>query len=299
MPLLKYDLRYFSKRCQQSQLVLLTLTTIIGIAASSFLNATSKNCGKSIAASDSHDRIVGGTDAVPGEFPWMVSLRELDEFGFEHVCGAAILNENWIVTAAHCLDYPIARRYEVLVGLHKLSRERDSTVKKYKISKLVIHDKYDDDTFNNDIALLKTKEPIDISGSKGYINTICLPKNKDDPTGYATVIGWGHTRENGKNSDTLKKVLVPLIDRDLCKSAYDDDPYDNIDEVTETMICAGITGKDSCQNDSGGPLIQTDKNGVSTLIGVVSHGAGCGLKFYPGVYTKISMYQNWMSKVMY
>ncbi|KFM63496.1 hypothetical protein X975_07973, partial [Stegodyphus mimosarum] len=191
--------------------------------------------------------------------------------------------------------------YRILVGLHKLSEEDTPTVQRIMISKIVIHDGYDignDEAYDDDIALLQTAKPIDIKGSKGYVNGICLPKNKADPTGYATVIGWGHTRTDGENSDVLLQVTVPIIPRDLCNESYDDDLEDGIDDITEYMICAGSKGKDSCQNDSGGPLFQTDSRGVATLIGVVSHGAGCGLKFYPGVYTKVAMYKSWMAKVM-
>ncbi|GFY73464.1 u21-ctenitoxin-Pn1a [Trichonephila inaurata madagascariensis] len=263
------------------------------------LNAlTVQNCGKSLIPVSSPDRIVGGDYAGRGQYPWMVSLRERSNLVFEHVCGASILNKDWIVTAAHCLDYSSPRRYEILAGLHKLSEEFTPTVKRYKISKIIIHEDYDDDTFENDLALLKTTKPIDIAGSKGFINGVCLPQNKSDPTGYGTVIGWGHTKEDGRNSNTLKHVTVPIIERKICNEMYDEDLHDGVDEILDTMICAGMTGRDSCQNDSGGPLLQTDSNGVTTLIGIVSHGAGCGLKYYPGVYTKISMYHDWMASKM-
>ncbi|GIY55523.1 u21-ctenitoxin-Pn1a [Caerostris darwini] len=290
----------FIKKILLKLVVLLFLCDdIIGKSISTGFNAlTVANCGKSILPFYDQDRIVGGDYAVHGQYPWMVSLREKGEHGFEHVCGASILNKNWIVTAAHCIDYLSPRMYEILAGLHKLSEEHTPTVKRYKISKIVIHDDYDDDTFHNDIALLRTSKPIDITGSRGYINGVCLPKNKTDPSGYATVIGWGHTVEDGENSDTLKQVVVPIIKRKICNDMYDDDPYDGIDEVIDTMICAGLTGRDSCQNDSGGPLLQKDANGITTLVGIVSHGAGCGLKYYPGVYTKISLYKDWMATVM-
>lgn len=59
-----------------------------------------------------------------------------------------------------------------------------------------MHDDYDDDeTYEDDIALLKTAKPINIAGSKGYVNGICLPRSNKDPTGYAKVTGWGHTYE--------------------------------------------------------------------------------------------------------
>ncbi|XP_054715091.1 venom peptide isomerase heavy chain-like [Uloborus diversus] len=262
---------------------------------------TVENCGKSqlFPHGSGTNRIIGGNPTNPGQYPWMVSLQlEAGESSY-HICGAAILNENWIVTAAHCIDTVYVGRpetYFIYAGLHRLSTANAHTVRRYELSQIILHEDYkDDDSYLNDIALLKTKQPIDIARSNGYFNGICLPTDTKDPDGNAIVIGWGHTMTDGANSDVLLEVTVPLVPRDLCNSAYDEDPYDGFDAVTETMICAGSRGKDSCQNDSGGPLFQI-VDGVATLIGIVSHGAGCGTMYYPGVYTKVASFVDWISK---
>nr|WBW70046.1 venom protein [Lampona murina] len=264
---------------------------------------TVDNCGLNRYA---QGRIVGGSRVKAGAHPWMVSLLYDDgNNNFNHRCGGSILNENWIITAAHCLynfeDNSILEdpsNVMVLAGLHRQSKKKSRYVQVLQVSKFVIHEKYDPKDYINDIALLKTARPIDIAGSNGYVNGICLPETNNYPVGNAVVAGWGHVFENGEGSDTLLHVMVPIVDRETCNYVYDDDPHDGQDQITETMICAGRANRDSCQNDSGGPLIQTSNTGIATLIGIVSNGAGCGERNFPGIYTKVSAYKEWIQNVM-
>uniref|UniRef100_A0A482ZC98 U31-Austrotoxin-Ht1a_1 n=1 Tax=Hickmania troglodytes TaxID=489260 RepID=A0A482ZC98_9ARAC len=249
-------------------------------------------CGKSSFSLSSAYRIVGGGHTTPGEFPWMVSLIEKSSGKFYHACGGAILNLNWVLTAAHCIASG-PDDYRVLSGLHKLSKSTAENVRFHKVSKIISHKGYTNETFENDIALLKLLQPIDITGCEDYVNNICLPKTTKEPRGSAIVTGWGHEKKGGKDSDTLKAVKVPLVARKSCNDAYRTDPSDP-DDIKLTMICAGHDAKDSCQNDSGGPLFQYDKNGIATIIGVVSHGTGCGHPKFPGVYTRVSSFIPWI-----
>jgi len=275
---------------------LLAILFTLGCVAKGGRPKTVKDCG---IVDVPRARIIGGSWAQHGDYPWMASVHEYYH-GFDHVCGGTIINEHWILTAAHCIDYPTKpRKYEIYVGVDRLSKKDRKVAKKHKISKVIVHEEYDKETFLNDIALLRTKEPIDFKASRGYVNGICLPLNDKDPKGWGTVTGWGHTLEGGDNSDVLQEVKVPIVPRELCNEAYDDDPDDDIEEnIFDTQLCAGAPNRDSCQNDSGGPLVQRNKKGVHTLIGVVSYGSGCGDRHYPGVYTKVASYMDWMFEKM-
>ena len=97
-------------------------------------------------------------------------------------------------------------------------------------------------------------------------------------------------QELGFNDGKLREVLVPIVDRKLCESAYK-----NINPITSRMICAGRFsegGKDACQGDSGGPLTA---NG--TLYGIVSWGLGCAQPYYPGVYTNVAELRPWIKNI--
>nr|AUI10840.1 putative PQM protease precursor [Hogna radiata] len=258
---------------------------------------TVKDCGK---ATVPQARIVDGEVSKRGKYPWMVSVQQWYGDKLRPICGGAILNENWIVTAAHCFDQPVINSdYEVYVGLFSLRKTNEPPVRKLKVSKIIIHEEYEDTGFANDIALIKTATPIDIKGSKGYVNGICLPSGATDPSGDAIVIGWGTIYDDGPLSAELREAVVPIVPWKKCKQIYEDINSDfEYVQVTPFVMCAGGTGKDSCQGDSGGPLFQFDKNGVATLLGTVANGGDCGNGRYPGMYMKASAYKGWMDRVM-
>ncbi|XP_054715339.1 venom peptide isomerase heavy chain-like [Uloborus diversus] len=256
---------------------------------------TLEGCGYGLHPASGGDRIVGGETARHGQYPWMVSLYRHNN-GFEHWCGATILNEHWVVTAAHCIQFPNEPwRYKIFAGMHKLSQDDGPTVRNHEVSEVYVHEKFGRHSIGNDIALLKLKKPLNIKDAGGYINGICLPKNRDDPMGFARATGWGDTTHGGEGSDILKQVLLPIVDRDTCNQIYGN--YIERYPILSQMICAGQRGRDTCQADSGGPLFQTDDHGVSTLIGITSFGTGCG-DSHPGVYTKIAEFRDWMTKII-
>uniref|UniRef100_A0AAR2LFL2 Zgc:165423 n=1 Tax=Pygocentrus nattereri TaxID=42514 RepID=A0AAR2LFL2_PYGNA len=90
----------------------------------------------------------------------------------------------------------------------------------------------------------------------------------------------------------IKPVLqVPIVGNRKCNCLY------GVGTITDNMMCAGLLagGKDSCQGDSGGPLV-SKQNGVWVQAGIVSFGIGCALPNYPGVYTRVSQYQDWVNQ---
>jgi len=228
-------------------------------------------------------RIVGGEPANPGELPFQLSLRY---FG-SHVCGASILSRNLIVTAAHCAEIGDASVFSVVAG----ERDRDvdeGTEQERDVSRVLMHGDYDDWIISNDIALMWLSEPLDLNEN---VQPIALPAPGHAATGDTVVSGWGTTTENGNAATILQKVTVPIISDAECRAAYGGE------EVLDSMICAGLPqgGKDSCQGDSGGPLTATDL-GTRYLAGIVSWGYGCARPGYPGVYTEVSHFVNWINE---
>jgi len=227
-------------------------------------------------------RIVGGEEAEKNELPYQISLQ----YYGSHICGGSILNENWIVTAAHCAVAGSASSFSIAAGEHDLMAN-DGTEQNADVSKVVVHENYDDFTISNDIALMQLKTPLDLT--KVGVKAIALAKAGHEATGNVLVSGWGTLREGGSLPDVLYKVEVPVISDDECRAAYGED------EIYDSMICAGLEqgGKDSCQGDSGGPLVAHDDG--EYLAGIVSWGYGCARPGYPGVYTEVSHFVDWVA----
>ncbi|NWU96699.1 OVCH2 protein, partial [Upupa epops] len=236
-------------------------------------------------------RIIGGEEAVPHSWPWQVSVQVFDE----HICGGAVLTKEWVVTAAHCLHYKESHRHlwMVVTGIHDL-REQENRQER-SVRQYVIHPNFNKTTMDFDIALLQLAEPLEFNH---YVRPVCLPTEKIvQPSQVCIVTGWGTQEGDREKGKKLHQLEVPILVLDVCQSYYINLPR----KVTQRMICAGFPleeGKDSCTGDSGGPLVcpSEDNSGFYTLHGITSWGLGCGRKSYPGVYTNVGGFVDWIKQ---
>ncbi|XP_014453824.1 complement factor I isoform X2 [Alligator mississippiensis] len=234
-------------------------------------------------------RIVGGNPAAKGEFPWQVAIKEEGGTGPSVYCGGVYIGGCWILTAAHCVRATRVHQYRIWSGLLdtiQYNREIDT----FKLNKVIIHEKYNAGTYENDIALLEMK-----SMDKGkpcslaYSTPACVPWSEYmfKPGHRCKISGWGLERDSAKQF-VLKWGYIDILSN--CTEIYKD-------RFFKGMECAGTHDGsiDSCKGDSGGPLICFDSNNVAYVWGVVSWGENCGVAGYPGVYTKVASYFDWIS----
>uniref|UniRef100_A0A8C2WSV1 Peptidase S1 domain-containing protein n=1 Tax=Cyclopterus lumpus TaxID=8103 RepID=A0A8C2WSV1_CYCLU len=230
-------------------------------------------------------RIVGGQNASSGSWPWLVSLNN----GDGPFCGGSLIHNQWVLTAAHCVP-----GNELLTTTAYLGRLTQSGTNVNEVSTtledIICHPFYDSQTNENDICLLKLSAPVNFTD---YIQPVCLASaGSTFHSGVSSwVTGFGNTQADSiSGADVLQEVNLPIVGNNECKCAYS--------EITDNMICAGLRegGKDSCQGDSGGPLV-TKKDSVWIQIGVVSFGEGCARPMTPGVYTRVSEYQDWITNI--
>ncbi len=232
-------------------------------------------------------RIVGGTSAIAGDYPWMVSVQ--DSVG--HFCGGSLIASRWVLTAAHCTFDQLNRlvtpdQLQVAIGIHTLSGT--STNQLISIKAIHVHPNYQHgSSSDNDIALLELNQASNQSPVSSATPSLMGQIAIATPL---KVMGWGTLQENGSASDTLQEVDLPLVSQASCNQTYQGG-------ITDNMLCAGFTagGKDSCQGDSGGPLLYQN-NGVWHQVGVVSFGNGCALPNFPGVYTRVANYDAWIKE---
>ncbi|VTJ83865.1 Hypothetical predicted protein, partial [Marmota monax] len=233
----------------------------------------------------SGNKIAGGQDAEEGEWPWQASLQQ----NSVHRCGATLISNNWLITAAHCfIKENNPKDWNVSFGLLLSDPKTQRTIKD-----IIIHENYHYPAHDNDIAVVHLSSPVLYTSN---IRRACLPEAtyKFPPNSEMVVTGWGTLKSDGKSPNILQKGSVKIIDNETCNSGK---AYGGV--VTPGMLCAGfLEGRvDACQGDSGGPLVSADSKGTWFLAGIVSWGDECALPNKPGVYTRVTYYRDWiMSK---
>jgi len=233
-------------------------------------------------------RIVGGEEAEVGSIPYQISFQ--GTFG-GHFCGGIVYDENHIITAAHCCDGFTPQRVQIVAGEHNLNTD-EGVEQEIAVSRIIQHESYESATITDDICILVLKQSLKMvaSGEPGAVQPVPMPGSGDSfPAGNEAVVsGWGTTSAGGSSAKRLRKVTVNVDSDEDCYSAY------SSSYVKRAHICASAKGKDSCQGDSGGPLTCENQNGVSQLCGIVSWGYGCADARYPGVYTRVTTYLDWI-----
>uniref|UniRef100_A0A803T902 Peptidase S1 domain-containing protein n=1 Tax=Anolis carolinensis TaxID=28377 RepID=A0A803T902_ANOCA len=256
------------------------------------VSSSSTVCGQPLIPG----RIVGGHAAKNGAWPWQVSVLHFDG----HICGGSLINNEWVLSAAHCFykaEFP--GFYMLVFGAYQLSNLSTDVVVR-GVKRIILHYDYNGaDDSSGDIALLQLSSPVDFTNN---ILPVCLPESSAEF--YANtncwVTGWGNTQTDLPLEDpvTLQEVNLPLIKRETCNSYFNKVTVQGLSRnpVKADMFCAGyeMGGKDSCQGDSGGPLV-CKVQGSWFQAGIVSWGVGCALQNFPGVYTSVPYYAKWIN----
>uniref|UniRef100_A0A336LYX4 CSON008611 protein n=1 Tax=Culicoides sonorensis TaxID=179676 RepID=A0A336LYX4_CULSO len=226
----------------------------------------------------SEPRIVGGFPANRNQTTFVASLRltieeDFFEFGAGHKCGASLITENILITAAHCLfvyyNGPFDKElrdpceWTVVLGAYNRYTKEETTVVR-SIQGITAHVDYDDYTFENDIALLFLNESVPLS--LGVIETVSLNDQAVELNTSCQANGWGRVEYGGILADDLQSVNISVIDIDICNST---DSYGG--ELFDGMLCVGDLegGKDSCQEEIQTTTPDDDNGSISITFSLI------------------------------
>lgn len=251
-------------------------------------------------AQEEHGKIVGGKETEEGAYPWQVMLWEPERKAF---CGGSIINERWIMTAAHCFAIRANLNWRsVIIKLGKYDQTKVAEEHEFasKIDTLIYHPSFEPSTLDNDVALIRTVRHITFTD---YILPICLGEQKAIEENFfsraykmGTVTGWGQLVDGGSVSRFLREVRLPIIPQGTCRQSLLGTKF----VATRNTFCAGNAQEavaDACRGDSGGPFVAEHKK-IWYLIGLVSWGDGCAKKDRYGFYTKVNNYHSWIKGII-
>lgn len=240
---------------------------------------------------------MGGDRTTFGDWPWQVLVKESTWLGLftKNKCGGVLISDQHVLTAAHCQPGFLASLL-VELGEHDLTgpTELMATTRK-KVKRVVVHKDYKAPTFENDIAILELESPIE---RKPHIVPICLPEISEEFEGrMAIVSGWGRLEYGGNVPNVLHQVSVPIMNNTKCQTMFTNSGHKK--KVRESFLCAGydLGKKDSCEGDSGGPLMVQQPDTRWILAGTVSHGIKCAYPDLPGVYMRMTYYKPWIERI--
>jgi len=226
------------------------------------------------------EKIVGGVEATPHEFPWQVGL-----FFDGYFCGGTIISEKYILTAAHCADGVYS--HEVVIGAHEIRDSSNTIINAYGPT---VHPEWDSFSLSNDLAILELETEIDWAEFGDNASPNCLASSGDFSGQTALVSGWGLDSDSASSiSPVLRKVEAPVMSQSECESYWGN--------LNEGIVCINTEGgHSSCNGDSGGPL--SIPGSVYEQIGIVSFGSAAGCEIgAPAGFSEVAKYIDWISSV--
>jgi len=230
-------------------------------------------------------RVAGGWDSR-NRYTASIQLR-VQPTKLKHICGAAFINDLYVVTAAHCVKNKKKWKIRVVGCVNRLAQvQKDENI--FNIKKIIIHENYtkiNGETPDSDIALLQLQKKVEFAK---IMRPVTLPEPLSPPDQKTTVLtGWGKLDENDEDLPArLQKAYLQTVPQDQCRTKYD-----NIGlQITDNMLCAAFQHAGPCQTDEGGPLMLRGK-----LVGITSWYHGCGTQDYPGVFVQVGRFVDWIN----
>jgi secreted trypsin-like serine protease len=225
-------------------------------------------------------RIAGGRPAGENEYPYAASIAIYGT----HACGGAQIYPRVVVTAAHCVYdkessdfYPLS---DITLRIGNIDRSKGES--RWPKGMIIPNTFQPSQGFYGDIALILLDSPL--SGRTSKLVT------KQKQAQMYKALGWGKT-DAGFISYTLNQVELRGVAENACKGLLE--KY-KMGGLPKDHFCAGLnsSGADTCEGDSGGPLLSGAYQAGITSYGPPESDCGKGVNF--GVYTSVAYWNTWI-----
>lgn len=258
---------------------------------------------------------VGGVNSSTLEAPWQVYII-VNAGASNYACGGSIIANQWVVTAAHCLNASSDDGIYVEAGpanVHVYSGNGNisnlNALDRYAVNDVQVHNSYNNASSINDIALLRLASSI--KAPAAAIATLQTPLQTDldneannGVMNNLVLTGWGRTSTDRQMAtDILQKIELNAVSDNICADRWNLTGRQNFAQL---YLCADAIDRGACSGDSGGPLVWQDKQRAQDpdrgyrLAGIVSFGSAsqCADNSVPDVYTQVSSYQTWIASTI-
>ncbi|MFW8591920.1 trypsin-like serine protease [Glaciecola sp. 2405UD65-10] len=267
----------------------ITVLSLISI----FTSHNSFSASKPITEERSSPKIIGGQTADKNAYPFMTAIIPASNPSVTPFCGASFIGGRYVLTAAHCVRDTLPEEINVWIGGHDIRIASEGT--RVAVNEIYMHEEYDADSYNKDIAILELESEV-TNATPILMMTPEIEATLQEGD-LLTIMGWGNTDTSTQMGDYPSELMdtqIPLYNRAACEEAYSENGQTTI---TEFMMCAGFEqgGQDTCQGDSGGPVIY-EYNGVWYQAGIVSFGNGCAEANYPGINSRVAVFNDWIDQ---
>ncbi|OQV18454.1 putative Acrosin [Hypsibius exemplaris] len=251
-------------------------------------------------------RIIGGNPALLGSWPWMVALVDSRYNG--QFCGGILVDEFWVLTAAHCIVDKASQNLILRIGATDFNATVGDPKRgvDYTAAFTIIQPSYDGNSFTNDLAMIRLSRAVTFSN---YVKPVCLPSLPPQDGLVCYIAGYGLTTPmqrkkrqvnvSGSGSNLLMETDIPLVGQTTCQNFFNQ-AFPGLIKLTNSHVCAGSVypiAKDSCNGDSGGPLVCRRPSGRYEVVGLTSFGVGCGRSDVFGAYTNVWALLSWINSI--